>query len=1149
MPIISPNRATLVPLLGDISMQTNPLHLHLFGTPQFLYQGKPVTGFVSNKVRALLIYLAVTGRPHSRDALTELFWADTAHSARVNIRKALSNLRKLPGVVLVEEMTNTVALAPQSYRLDTAEFERHMAADDQMLDVLAWTADLYQGDFLSGFNISLSYEFEAWALAEQRRLRTQMIGLLERLIHLHAQAGKWPTAIATACRLLGIEPWHEATHCHLMTLLAQSGDRSAALAQFQQCVAALRSELNVDPAPETYELYLQIRDGKLFAPTQQRASLPPLQPRQTEQAPPAQVDNQHHSSQGPPLHNLPAPLTPLVGREEETILLGQLLVDPAVRLLTLVGPGGVGKTHLALVTAAERMRQFPDGVYWVELAAVDGVGAMLVAIAQALQLDAIDNDGLQQQVVTYLQAKAVLLLLDNFEHLLPAVELVVDLLKQLPGLTIMVTSRVRLQVQSEQLFPLIGLSFPTAEGEHAAGNDSAPTLFVQQARRLRPDFKPQPADWPAIHQICRAVQGMPLGILLAAAWVRDYIPAALAHEIDKNLDFLASDWRDVPARHQSMRAVFDHSWRLLSEREQTIFQQLAVFRGGFTPAAAQAVTGATLPELIALVDRSLVQRRLDGATAGRFGFHELIRQYAAEKLAANRSLADATAQHHAEYYVTFLEQQYADMGTERQAAALATVDPDVENIRVAWQWMVEERQTALLQRALPGFNRYCQTRRRLRICDNALRFAAEQMETPATNESRPLPWLHLLAELYRQRAFYRWMAGNEADAEQLLQHNLSLLTRLEAAGEDVIRAKAYTLRELGRVTAQHDRTKARVYFTQSLALYRAMNEPEGLIHILGFLGDLAWNMGDYQAARRWLEQGLALQKAVADPEPHASLLNLLGIVALHQGELTEAETHQRDALAITQSVGRVGRHERFHLGVTLVWAGRFAEGRALLTERIAQEDKEGLRGALAAAFIHRGEACLHLGEYTDARCDVMRGLEIANVLKAPRLLGDTLRILGQIDFVEGHDEEASNRLQKSIAALRTIDQLGSLGWSLATLGCVAHSMGDLATARQSLEEALQIAQETGAFFPLLLALPACALLYLDQEPERSLELYALATRFPLVANSCWFAEVAGRPILNAAHALPPSVVTEAQQKGYSADPWITAVALADELRQ
>ncbi|MEZ4618444.1 MAG: hypothetical protein R2867_23420 [Caldilineaceae bacterium] len=221
-----------------------------------------------------------------------------------------------------------------------------------------------------------------------------------------------------------------------------------------------------------------------------------------------------------------------------------------------------------------------------------------------------------------------------------AVDLVVDLLKGLPGLTIMVTSRVRLQVQSEQIFPVSGLTFPTTQSEAdlPLSQYSAPALFIQQARRLRPDFRPHREDWSAISQICCALQGMPLGILLAAAWARDYTLTAIAHEIDENLDFLASNWRDAPTRHQSMRAVFDHSWRLLSVREQRIFQQLAVFRGGFTAAAAEAVTGAALPELMALVDRSLVQRSLSSSAqslaTARFVLHELVRQYAVEKLTA-----------------------------------------------------------------------------------------------------------------------------------------------------------------------------------------------------------------------------------------------------------------------------------------------------------------------------------------------------------------------------------------------------------------------------------------------------------------------------------------------------------------------------------
>ncbi|MEZ4618446.1 MAG: tetratricopeptide repeat protein [Caldilineaceae bacterium] len=334
-----------------------------------------------------------------------------------------------------------------------------------------------------------------------------------------------------------------------------------------------------------------------------------------------------------------------------------------------------------------------------------------------------------------------------------------------------------------------------------------------------------------------------------------------------------------------------------------------------------------------------------------------------------------------------------------------------------------------------------------------------------------------------------------------------------------------------------------------MAIYRTLNNAAGLAHILAFLGDLAWNMGDYRAARGWIEQGLAKQATVADPELLANLLNLLGIVALHQGNLVEAERLQGEALATAQSVGRIGRHEKFHLGVTLVWAGRFSAGYQLLSERIQQADSEGMPGALAAAYVHTGEALLHLGRYRDARKLVCQGLEIANVHKSPRLMGDTLRMLGQIELAERRFSEASTHLHESIAALRTIDQLGSLGWSLATLGYVAYFMGNLPTARSHLREALQIAKETTAFFPLLMAMPACALLYLAQEePARTLELYALATRYPLVANSCWFAEIVGRSITNTAGRLHPHLQETAYRPECIADPWAVAAIILDDLR-
>jgi len=387
---------------------------------------------------------------------------------------------------------------------------------------------------------------------------------------------------------------------------------------------------------------------------------------------------------GAPRHNLPVQTTPFVGREAELTELGRLLADPGVRLLTILGAGGMGKTRLALEAGAAQLNNFERGVYFVSLAPLDAVEAIVPTVAEALGFSFYEGGEPRQQLLDYLNQKTVLLLMDNFEHLLDGAGLVTEVLETAPDVKVLSTSRARLSVQGEQLFHLSGMDFPDWETPEDALEYSAVKLFLQSARRVQPGFELAAGDLRYVARICRLVQGMPLGILLAAAWLTMLTPAEVAAEIEASLDFLETDLRDVPERQRSMRAIFDHSWNLLTAREQAVMQALSVFRGGFAREAAQQVAGASLRELRSLVDRSLLQRD----PAGRYGIHELLRQYAAEKLRKVPAEDAAARDSHCAYYAGFLQGREAQLLGRGQRQALAEIGAEIENVRTAWDWAV-----------------------------------------------------------------------------------------------------------------------------------------------------------------------------------------------------------------------------------------------------------------------------------------------------------------------------------------------------------------------------------------------------------------------------------------------------------------------------
>jgi DNA-binding SARP family transcriptional activator len=560
------------------------LSLALLGPLSVLRDGQPVSGFESAKVRALLAYLAVEAdHPHQRDALAGLFWPEQPdQAARNNLRQALANLRQVigdrtaarPALLIAREQIQFNRASDHS--LDLAAFQGLLAACEahphrraeacsSCAERCARAVALYRGEFLEGFFLSDSVAFEEWVSLRREELQGRALAALALLTSFHERRGSYERAGAYARSQIELAPWREEAHRQLMRVLVQQGERSAALAQYELCRRMLAEQLGAEPDGATTGLYEQIRAGELCAAPAGPAAQPalPLQP------------------------------TAFVGREAELVDLAEMLETPACRLVTIVGPGGVGKTRLALQVAAGQTHAFADGVVFVALAALSSAEFLAATLADGLQIPLQPQGDPQAQLIAALRPKELLLILDNFEQLLPGATLLAEILREASGVTLLVTSRERLDLQWEWVFDLAGLSFPQGDGAGDLEGFSAVQLFVQRARQHRRRFSIAGSAGAAVAEICRLVEGVPLGVELAATSVREHAPAEIAGRIRHALTQLATPSRDVAPRHRSMRAVFDHSWELLSAEERRSFRRLSVFRGGFGDAAAEAVAEAT----------------------------------------------------------------------------------------------------------------------------------------------------------------------------------------------------------------------------------------------------------------------------------------------------------------------------------------------------------------------------------------------------------------------------------------------------------------------------------------------------------------------------------------------------------------------------
>ncbi|MCC6613274.1 MAG: tetratricopeptide repeat protein [Anaerolineae bacterium] len=386
------------------------------------------------------------------------------------------------------------------------------------------------------------------------------------------------------------------------------------------------------------------------------------------------------------IHNLPSQPTQFVGRAPELAEIAALLDDPACRLVTLLGPGGIGKTRLALETATTHLETYPDGVFFVALQSISSPDHIVSTIGEAMGLRFYPGDDIKRQLLDSLCDKVVLLVLDNFEHVVDGAMLAADILAMSDGIKIIATSRVALNLQEEWIYSVNGMRFPTEDADTDLEAFSATRLFIQCARRARTDFSID-EERAGIIRICRALDGMPLGIELAATWVRSLSCGEIADEIGRGLDILEATTRNVSSRHRSMRVVLDGSWTLLSAQEQTLFKRLSIFRGGFTRDAAEVVAGASLRTLAALVDKSFLRHEM----SGRYAVHELLRQYGEEHLNQTPDEAQAVGERHCDYYRDFLFDHADGILRTNERAAFLAIDEELDNVRLAWQRMITRR--------------------------------------------------------------------------------------------------------------------------------------------------------------------------------------------------------------------------------------------------------------------------------------------------------------------------------------------------------------------------------------------------------------------------------------------------------------------------
>jgi predicted ATPase/Tfp pilus assembly protein PilF len=849
--------------------------------------------------------------------------------------------------------------------------------------------------------------FEEWSLLQRERLRRLVIVGLHHLVRYCLETHHYQAGIHHADKVITLDPYDEEARRQMMWLLWRSGQRNAALQQYQACRHFLSEQLNVEPSSTTLALYTRIR-----------------------------------ATPFPPPHVLPAPPALFVGREVEGDEINRRLASPHCHLLTLLGPGGMGKTRLAIEIAQtirqQRPGQFLDGIYFVSLVGLQTADSLPTTLADTLDMVFQGTEPAGQQLLHFLQEREILLILDNFEHLIGehSLALLGKILEKAPACKVLVTSRERLRLVEEEVFDLAGLAYPPP-GAAEVASYSAVQLFGQQARRVQPEFAPTGDEQEALVQLCRLVEGMPLAIELAAAGIRYFSCQDILQQLQRSLDVDFSPIRNRRSRHQNLRTVFEHSWSLLAAEEQQIAQRFAVFRGQFDMAAAEAVTQASRAQVALLLDKSFLQ----SYQAGWLDIHPLLHQFLSEKLNRDPEEMTAVRQRHADHFSQLSLD--AGQGTmERHYHALRKILlPNIENMIAAALWTAEQhdfanrRLVTLLERLIFYFNQLSWRFETLKITFRQL-IEALQVRPDGSYEER---WVTAVLQSRIAYADFRLHAHERArpTLEALLPQASAL------------------------------KNGALLSFCQ---------------HILGLLASRA---GDYQTAFQYLESAVEAVKEYPS-QYQWPVYRSLGEVALAAGQLDKAQQAHETAFALAlerDSYDEAAPIYELAMGSLAHRRGQLTEAQQRLTRAVELARMKASRLEIVLSLERLGWVMADLGELETAHRLLTEAEQLISELKVANALKDS-RILAFVKLAQGWQAECAGHLslartfyEQSATMFERVADRVAHSMALAHLGRCCLHLGERETAEHYLQQALTTFQAWDHRGGIALALIGLGLVY------------------------------------------------------------------------
>jgi DNA-binding SARP family transcriptional activator len=1104
------------------------LRIKVFGGIQVQLGGDTIE-FSRHKATALLVYLAVTGERLSRDALATMFWPENTQArAYANLRQAIWEIRSSLGDDWLDVTRESMQMISRdNLWLDIIEFHdliskvkkhvhpRGMVCEDCLANYKQ-AADLFNGDFLAGFSLRDSPEFDNWQYFQTEELRREIGKIYNQLIDWCSEKQEYDQGIFYGRRWLQLDELDEDAHRALMRLYAAKGQRNAAIRQYQHCVQLIERQLNITPEPMTTELYEMIQSGSFT------------------------IKSEYRGAQPLPGSKLPAQITPFIGRSDEIAELSRLLLDSEMRLLTILAPGGMGKSRLAIEIARKLMPHFEDDVLFVPLTPLETSEMFISYFANAIGYIRVEGQPLNQQLMDYFQEKSMLLVVDNLEHLTNMSEWIRDLLANSPNLKILATSRLPLNIKAETRFHLSGLDFPEEGTNKDLNSYCAVMLFLRSAHRAKPGFTPTEDDWPYIGEICRLVGGMPLGIEIAASWLEMLCLPEIVEEIRTGLAFFETDIRDIPERQHSLYSVFDYSWKNLDEKEREQFSQLTIFRGGFTREAAEKVVGISLRQLVGFVNRSILNRTPED----RFEIHELLRQYGFEKLQASPVKIKNLETQFAEHYCNKMGAWNEDMKTGKQRQAMVEISADFENFRYAWEIAVNLQRLDLIETSLVGLFWYLNQSVRNDEGLALFELAAENL----SDETRQ--GVRILSLLTGYLVLLNLSQGNFNEVEQKFRENLTLMQRLEpiqTREEKFAQAFHFYIKGIYN-HLQGDISEFTKLCHESINLFEELGE-DWWCEIIYLRSGSTEDSYSWKTGYEHFQEALKIARKLNDHYGMATALERLGLFSVYyKGDLQKAESYLRESSRIFLELDNANSYILHYICLEQIAHinGRFQEVLEFRQKRLQFLEKSGNPSSISRVYMDLEDTYAHIGDYASAEMKGRKAFEYLCKRGNKYFQGWSRWFLGLTLIAKKDYQQAGLLLSQAVEIARGITNQPQIARYLAALIRVEIANGNYQIAERLLNEALKEAIIAGRLFMMLYLLASAALfLAVRGDTEKALEVYSLVHSWAFVSNSVWFSDVYKKPLLSLS-GTEEIIVKEQQPKEIL---WQMAESLLAEFRQ